>query len=422
MRPVQSICILTLVMSLFAGGGVYADASDAENTPKRMAPATRKALVNARAAVEGKNYPRARKILSVYLENHADKAPADVYSLLGNAWFLEERPAGARKAYRRGLERYPENASLHQNYAVASYLNENYVQAGDAFVKAYELEMQDRDVGLLFKAGSAYYNAEKYDRARQSLTRLLEKAETVRPQWRRLLVYTCVSLQQWNAAQSALYPLLEAEPGNTDYWKLLAKLHFNQDDHRQAAAALDVAYRIEPPAPSDWGDLADLYLYVNAPLKAADCIRRGYGDNAGVEEYEKLAQAHARALRYEKAATFIDKAIEKAPTAKRYKMRAHFYYKDRRFQEALASFEKAVEQDSKDEWSRLMMGFCAMSVDNYELAHRAFSDAVESEEYGAWAKSALAMVDDVMDARKNAPRHNKIKVSAWDPARPGGTH
>ncbi len=412
MKRFQSIGLLALALAFFGGGAFLPAAADAGEKPKRMAPAARKALVKAQEAVKRQEFSEARETLGAYLAANDDQAPADVYSLLGNTWYLEQQPDKACEAYRRGLARYPENASLHQNFAVASYMNENYAQAGDAFVKAFELADEKPDRALLFKAGAAYYNGEKFELARQSLNRLLAGAEEIQLQWRQLLVYTHFSLKDWDAAESTLRPLLDAEPASAEYWKLLARLHVNRDNHREAAATLDIAYQLKAPDPSGWGELADLYLYLNAPLRAAKCIKRGFGENPGLEEHEKLALAYARALRYDKAISEMDKAIEKEPTAKRYKMKATFYYKDRRFQKALASFEKVLRHAPEDKWAHLMMGFCAMSLDNYELAHKAFSEAARSETYGSWAKSALAMVDDLIEAREDARRGgNPIELS-----------
>jgi tetratricopeptide (TPR) repeat protein len=410
MKLIKTVFAAVLALFLLAGGGLTVSNADAGDTPRRLSPATRHALVKAQEALNQEQYPKAREVLQSYLKDHAREAPADVYWLLGNTFFLEDRLGRACQVYRRGMERFPDNPSLLQNYAIASYLNQDFQEAGDYFRKAYEKAPEEPDIKLLYKAASAYYNAENFRQARQTLERLMAAAEAVQPEWRKLLVYTHVSLEAWDRAERALYPLLAEEPANADFWKLLAKLHLNRDNHKDAASALHIAYEIHPPEPSAWDNLADIYFYLNAPLKASTCITRAYGENLNVEQCEKLARAYAQALRYDQAVRCIDRAIEQEPTAERYQTRARFYYKNRQFQEALASFEKAVEKEPKDAWSRLMMGFCAMEMDRWELAHKAFSAAAKSKQYGSWAQSALALVDDVMDARK-AARRSRIKIS-----------
>ncbi|MFP4531321.1 MAG: tetratricopeptide repeat protein [Desulfobacterales bacterium] len=412
MKPMKSLLIVALMTAFLAGGAFLPHAAEAGEKPRRLSPATRSALVKSQEALNQEQYKKAREILKSYLKDHTEEAPADVYWLLGNTWFLEDKPDQACEAYRKGLARFPENASLHQNYAIASYLNQDFQEAGDYFVKAFELETEKADLSLLFKGGSAYYNAQAYDKAKQTLNRLMAEAETVKPEWRKLLVYTHVSLKDWDAAESAMTPLLEETPENSDFWKLLAKIHLNRNNYKDAATALNVAYEIKSPEATSWGDLADMYFYINAPLKAGKCLAKGHGEDLTPEHYDRLARAYSRALRYDKAVSCINKAIDQEPTADRYKLRAMFYYKDRSFGNALASFEKAIDHAPKDDWAHLMMGFCAMEMDDWELAQSAFSDAAKSNEYGTWAKSALAMVDDLMDAKKAAEENGiGIKIS-----------
>ncbi len=399
-----------LMIALFVAAALMPAPADAAEKPRRLSPATRSALVKSQEALDQEQYQKAREILSAYLKDHAQEARAEVYWLLGNTWFLQDNLDQACTSYRRGLTCFPKNASLHQNYAVACYLNRDFGAAGDHFVKAFELESENPDISLLFKAGSSYYNAENFSRAKQTLSRLIGSAAEVKPEWRKLLVHTHVSLEDWDAAETALTPLLESDRDNPDYWKLLAKLHLNRDDYKSAATALTVAYEIDSAKPQSWDNLAEMYFYLNAPLKAARCIEKGYGDSLSPAQYEKLARAYARALRYATAVTYIDKAIDKEPTTGRYKMRADFYYRNRQFQKALDSFETVIRHDPEDDRAHLMMGFCAMELDKWDLAQRAFSGASKSGAYGFWAKSALALVDDLIDAKK-AAQQSGIKLS-----------
>ncbi len=412
MSSVRAILTTLLVAVLLAGSYAGVKPAEAGEKPRRLSPATRKALVKAQEGLKKEQYPQARQVLASYLKDHAEQAPADIYWLLGNTYFLEDRLDKACTAYQKGLDRYPDNASLLQNYAIASYLNQDFKAAGDYFVQAYEKITENPDIKLLYKAGSAYYNAKNFEKARQTLERLLGTAEAVAPEWRKLLVYTHVSLENWDAAEKALDPLMRREPESAANWKLLSNLHMKRDSYRKAASALRIAYAIDAPEPSAWSHLADIYFYLNAPLKASQCIVKGYGSDLSPAQYDKLARAYSRTLRYGRAIHYIDEAIKKEPTAERYKARGRFFHKNRQYQKALASFEKAVQLDPEDEWSRLMIGFCAMELSRWELAHSAFSGASDSDEYGGWAKSALAMVENLIDAKKAAQGGGKGSSSS----------
>src|SRR6056297_1353648 len=118
MKQINMISVWALMIGFFAAAALMPAPADAAEKPRRLSPATRSALVKSQEALNQEQYQKAREILSSYLKDHAQEAPADAYWLLGNTWFLQDSLDQACTVYRRGLACFPKNASLHQNYAV----------------------------------------------------------------------------------------------------------------------------------------------------------------------------------------------------------------------------------------------------------------------------------------------------------------
>lgn len=400
MGLVKNGVIIFLVIFFIVCGPFLILKLHADDKPQRLSPATRKVLLKSQEAIKQKQYQKARNVLQIYLKDHFQESTVDVYLLLGNAFFMEDLMTSACNTYYKGMKRFPNNFFLIQNYAIASYYNKNFQDAGDYFLKAYENNPEKSNVNLLYKAASAYYNAKNFQSARQTLEKLMITAEDIKSEWQKILVYTYISLEEWHLAENTLYLLLAEDKKNAGLWKLLAKLYLNQHNYKNTASALQISYEINQPKPSEWENLSDIYLYLNAPLKANACIIRAYEKNLKVEHYKKLSHSYARALRYNKAIRYINLAIKNEPTAENYRIRAKFYYKNQQFKEALNSFKIAVDKNPKDSWSWLMIGFCAMEIDQWKLAHKAFSIASKSKKYDSWAQPALSLVNDIINVRK----------------------
>ncbi len=361
-------------------------------------------LHQARQALKNEEFDKSRGIVMSYLQEDPKNVSPQVFLFLGNIWHQKDNPASARKAYKKGIQRDSSNVSLHLNYAISCYQTQKYRESGKHFELAYDLQKKSKKKAegkLLYKSASAYYQGQKYTAGKEVLNKLLSESDQVSQDWLTLLVQTHINLKEWNKAETIANRLIDKDPLNKKYWRILSKCNFQQKDYSDAASNLEIAYYIEAPEdPSQWKQLADMYLYLNVPMKAVQFYKKGQGKSVSAKEYEKLADIYSQALRYDKAIKYMDKALEKEANAARYLKKGNYYYEQRNFVRAIDCFQKSAQLDSSKGKVHLLTGFAACEIDRWELAKKSFQKASGFDQYRSWAKGGLAFVRDILEAKK----------------------
>ena len=115
-----------------------------------------------------------------------------------------------------------------------------------------------------------------------------------------------------------LSALLKKDPEDHGIWRLAAWIYMEQKDYPRAAAALHVAYRLNPPNPGEWKRLGDLYRLSGVPMKAVDAYEKALGPSPGANDLDLLAETYIAANRMEKALAAAERAVRLKPTAKRW--------------------------------------------------------------------------------------------------------
>lgn len=407
MRRIQKKFLCLVLLGAVFLVGLSAALAEAGSSPlPRMA---KKALYSAQQATEKQKHDKAIRILESYLEAHKAR-PAEIFLMLGNLLFSQKHPEKAVTVYRKGLSLHPENLELTLNAAVATYQAGHFNDSAGFFIRAHELQQilpdAAKEPDLLYKAASAHCQEKNWADAETILHRLTAGARTVEPDWLKLLVHVQTRQENWKGALQTVDRLLTVDPENTEIWQLLAQLHIHQKQHRQAAAALEIAYRITPPDKTGWEDLADLYRYLNAPLKAVACYKKAYGPKMTQKQYERLAELYARAFRYGDAVAMIQKTIELQSSADGYLTKGQYLYRTMKMDDAARAFEKCLELDPKNGKANLMLGFCSLDLKDWLQAKRSFSRAAEHEEYRSRALTSLAVVEDLIAARQEVQGFN----------------
>jgi tetratricopeptide (TPR) repeat protein len=203
---------------------------------------------------------------------------------------------------------------------------------------------------------------------------------------------------------------LAIKPMKADYWRLLAQLRLNEDDYGGGAGALDIAYHIDSPKRKGWEDLSDLYTYLNAPIRSARSLERAYKKEKTEKGYLKIVDSYFRALRHDKAISYIDELIKEKPTASLLLEKGKRLYDAGRFNDAITAFEECVKLESKQGEAYLIMGFAAWDLKEWDRAKTAFSYAGKTRKYRYQAEDAIAILDDLMDAQYTGDNKYKRKI------------
>jgi len=353
----------------------------------------RQALFEAQKAMKAGNYDGAVRVLGAYLKTDPKNSPALVYLLLGNAHYQAGDKHEARAAFQQGHRLAPGDASLCLNYAIAAYETGHYKEAGLMFEKTYALQKRPE---LLYQSGAAYVQAKQYARAKKVLGLLLRSAGKIQTAWLELSIHAFTEARDWTGAERILRRLLGQKPDAKDYWRLLAQVRLKKKDYRGAAAALEIACRVETPRPDELHELANLYFYLNAPLLGAGVLERAYGRKPPSGVCDTLFTAYAQAHRYDRAVAYLDLALNQAPTAGRWLKKGRLLYEAGRYPEAIQALQNCLRLDAGQGEAHLLAALAAWETRDWSGARQAFAAAVRFPAYRAQAQAGLKAMEELL--------------------------
>ncbi|MEF8942558.1 MAG: tetratricopeptide repeat protein [Desulfohalobiaceae bacterium] len=359
---------------------------------------------------EQKALHRAQKLLSKdsadeclaelrrFRKKHGEPESALFHLVRGNALYSQKEYQKAEKAYSRGLDKAPDHPALLRNLASVCLRTGDPHRAGRLYRRAHEAS-EEPDPELLYHAGAAFYRAKAHERAFRALSRLFDQAGEIEPRWAELLVYTCLEAERWTRAERALDRLLEENPEQRRYWKLLAQVRLKQGQNRKAACALEIAYDLDAPDSSGWKNLANIYASAGAPLQAARTLEKACGETCSVKDLQRLARLYSRACRHDSAMEHLDRALKQEPSADLYLEKGRLCYRAGEFRQARVALEKALDRNPENNEARLWLGYAAWQLRDWDLARRSFDRVPRDGEHGKQAENGLQSVLAVIEAQ-----------------------
>lgn len=374
------------------------DAAATEGSGEDLTREATKALYEAQEAMKKDDFAGGRQFLLDYLaaKPETEVTPIVLYHMLGYSYSAEGNMEEARKVFKQGHEADPEDESLLLNYAIATWEVEDFVGAAPLFEKIYDTGKK-KDSKFLQQAAAAWYQGEKFLEAKRVLKRLLSLPEKPNPDWFQMIINICMELEQNDEAEDYVRKFLVFDPLKAEYWRLLAQFRLDKDDYRSAAGALEIGYSVQSPKKKkSWEDLADLYAYLNAPLKVAGSLENALeGAKPNDDRFLQLVEFYARAQRFDRAIAFIDQMIAENRTAKLFLEKGKILYDSGRAKDAIGAWEECVEIDSQIGACHIMKGFAQWDLKDWEGARDTFVGTLRIKEYRLQAEDAIAVLDDL---------------------------
>jgi predicted Zn-dependent protease len=202
------------------------------------------------------------------------------------------------------------------------------------------------------------------------------------------------------AANVPLKTLLNQYPHDEKIWRLAAWTAIEEKNYGKAAAALEVAFRLEPPKSGDWKRLGNLYRLAGVPQKAVDAYVRAFGKTPTPEDLDLLAQTYRDAHQMEDALAAATQAAKRAPTAKRLSRLGRMHMEQQDCRKGMAAFQKAAQLDDPEGVNSLCLGYAAWKMDQLASAKTAFQSVLQKTDSGSRnagkASKALKTIEQMM--------------------------
>ncbi len=366
----KALLRMLLLLALVA----WAQAGAAGRCPRSeppLSPLLHRVLYQAQERMTAKQDAQALKLLQDYARGRSRSLHFRYWFLRGLLEYRLRRLARAEKSFRLALRAYPCFVPTLRNLAVVLLERKRPLEGAPLLERAHALS-RPPDPQILFEAAAFYLQGDRPRRALALLEKLCRRPDPPRP-WLKALVQTYLALRRFEQARRALERLLGREPGDPVLWRLLAELYLRTKDYPAAAAALEVAYRLEPPSsPPGWRRLAELYQAAGAPLQAARYYRRAWGDKPRPRDLERLAKLYYFANYPRRALELARRLVQRAPSPGGWALLGSIYRRLRRYPEAYRAFYRAARLGDKDGRYSLMAGYCAWRLDRLQDARDAF--------------------------------------------------
>jgi len=356
-----------------------------------------KAMYLAQQALQDKKFNNAITALTEYMKVAQEAIPLQAYQMLGYAWYEKKEPEQTRKVYEKAHKAYPTNAEMLQNYTILTYETGNLLKAGQLFEKLYRLK-GSKDKKILYQASGIYYQSENFKEARRVLKELLTSKGKPEHRWYDDMIAICIELKDWKHAEKWAKIFLDKQPGQAKYWRLLAQMRLDREEYKSAVSALEIAYRLKKAQSSEWAELGDLYMYLNAPLMAIRCLKTAYGKDIPHKQKIKIARIYARTQRFDKGIEYLNKAYKAKPDPQLLFEKGRMLYDAMEYKKAIAALEECTQKDPKFGQAYILAGFAAWNMNDFVKARSSFAGASTLPKFRTQANDAVTVLDDLMAA------------------------
>lgn len=198
---------------------------------------------------------------------------------------------------------------------------------------------------------SAYAERKRFADALPQVDTALSKVKEPKESWLQLKLALHYELKQFPQCAEVLLRLVSLVPAKEDYWKQLSSILFEIQKDKESLAVLALAERQGfLDTESELRNLANIYLLLNIPYKAAEILERGLEQKI-LKADEKILQltgdAWTMAREYGKAEVVLKRAATLSDSGETYYRLGQIFVEDERWKDALDALDKAQAKGVK---------------------------------------------------------------------------
>ena len=339
--------------------------------------------------------------------------------------FLER----AASAYEAAVSKKEDLSPAWLNLAKCRYDLSQMQKAADAFKKGYET-CEEKKASHLYYAAICYFQADAHPKALKTFYELMKRhpreisldwkesfvsilfamdrnkealpiVETLAAQckadkkkkWQEILLYQYLDLKMNKKALKYGEFLTRTEPLEPKWWKAVSHLHLNRNALKEGLSSLLIYSYLTPPSPEETALMADLYLSLGIPSKAADYYEVLLKEKPSLEKIKRIIHAYTGSYQRGKALAWIEQGLSRKRDTDLLKKKAGLLYEMERYKEAADVYEALAKQNEKTGEHLLMLGYCAWNMKQFDRAGKAFNLACGYKKQKKSAQQAIAQLN-----------------------------
>ena len=395
MRMTVTARLVVIVVLLMAGMSVAAQS---------VTRPTFLALQRVQELMETEQYNEALVELEALAiktkDNPYDFALTNQY--LAHTSVLLDNPARARTALEAALanDGLPADIRTDMNLFYGTVLlgDEAYDLALKALEEWFSLAKLP-EPAQIFSLAYANYQTDHMARAEQLVKRAIEDYAQPPDSWYQLYYRVLFEQKKYAEAESVLKGMLERQPDNTTYWRMLASHYLQLEASNEGLAALMIAYANSLlESGTDLRQIVALWGYIEAPEKGARLLAQWLAEGrleADPETLKQLGNLWLMAREREQAVDVLTEAAGSSPDGRAYELLGGIYFEDERWADAYAAYQNAIRQGNLEEPLRvsLLAGISAYRAGRNDDARRALREAARDDQLRPQAESILRQLN-----------------------------
>ncbi|EKD33897.1 MAG: hypothetical protein ACD_75C02554G0005 [uncultured bacterium] len=403
-RPVQLLVLCGLILVFSMRPAVAEDKKD------DMPAAARITLAKAGKLMNDRDYEKAIALLADFQAKapaggggaeNTESGHAEILYALGTCHLLQDHFQQAAQTLERAVQHDPRHLSAWLNLAKAAYELSDYRKAAECFARAYELGPEKNPEHLYFSA-VVLFLAKQNDQAVAAFERLLATTPDIRPEWRENLIHVLLAAgenhralphirslaeeyrddkqRQWQEILLHHYLQLDMDvealayaeslsaksPAEPKWWRALAHIHLRHNRYQPALTALLIAGYLEPLSDQESRLVADLYLQLGVPVKAAALYQDILSDKGNPQLLANLVVALQQTGQAEEALTALGKFAPETPGPELAMLKADLLYGLGRYRTAAQLYRQTAESGGKEKARALRMAEYAKTRESFE--------------------------------------------------------
>ncbi|WDN88773.1 hypothetical protein BuS5_01741 [Desulfosarcina sp. BuS5] len=348
---------------------------------------------------------------------------------IGNCWLTLGNIKKASTFYRAAVINNPEFTPAWLNLAKCYYDLEDYNEAGNCFLKGYETAEDKTPEVLYYSAVSfmaagnnkksleifenlfATYNekiklewkqalAQLYlstGQALKALPYLEEIAAEVsgksRKEWQKILLYQYISLNMKSKSLKYATFLINEDPVEPEWWKILLHIHLTDERYRDALSTLTILSYIRELTVQEKKLLADLNLNLGIPVKAVNYYEELIAKKKDSKIYEKLISACLALHKPYKALEIIDHALKYKREKKICMLKGRILFEQEKYKESYQLYQRVAKEMPHPGYPWLMAGYSAWYLEDMTKAAYAFKSAAKYPKYKKKAEKVIKSIE-----------------------------
>ncbi len=348
----NALLLIPIMLALLAAGAAAA----ADPTASR---GTYLILMDVQEAWEDEDYPKAYAKLQEALNKAADK-PFDIATIqqyVAHTAILSGQDHRARPALENAL-RQP-GLPLKTQADISLFLgqlilgDEEWQKALDMLEFWYANKEGKAQPSNFFSLSYANYQAGNLPRAEMFVEQAINSTNKPNDSWFQVYYQVLFEQKKFAKALTVLHGLLERDPDEPRYWRMLANHHMRVEEAKKALSAMAIAYNANMFEDiADKKRVASLYGYVEIPEKSARLTEQWIAEGLiepDAEMLRRLGDLWLLSRERDKAKGYLKRAANADKNPKTYELLASLYFEDEEWKLAHATFLQALDnQGTRD--------------------------------------------------------------------------